>query len=43
MSALLAMTRSGALDAALTSHAGFYNSDCTNSLLFLGDSVTVRG
>jgi hypothetical protein len=42
MTAMLAMTRSGALDAALTSHAGFYNSDYTNSLLFLGDSATAQ-
>lgn len=42
MGSLLAMTRSGALDAALTSHAGFYNSDYTNSLLFLGDSATAQ-
>jgi hypothetical protein len=42
MASLLAMTRSGALDAALASHAGFYNSDYTNSLLFLGDSATAQ-
>lgn len=42
MSALLAMTSSGALDADLASHAGFYNSDYTSSLLFLGDSATAQ-
>lgn len=40
MESLLAMTRSGGLDAALATHSGFYNSDYTNSLLFLGDSAT---
>jgi hypothetical protein len=40
MGALLGMTRSGALDAALTSHDQFYNADYTNPLLFLGDSAT---
>jgi hypothetical protein len=42
MESLLAMTRSGALDAALASHGGFYNSDYTNPLLFLGDSATAQ-
>lgn len=42
MGSLLAMTRSGALDAALVNHARFYNSDYTNSLLFLGDSATAQ-
>ncbi len=42
MESLLAMTQSGALDAALTAQAGFYNSDYTNSLLFLGDSATAQ-
>lgn len=42
MGSLLSMTRSGGLDAALLSHAGFYNSDYTNSLLFLGDSATAQ-
>ncbi len=42
MGSLLAMTRSGALDAALTSHGGFYNSDYTNPLLLLGDSATAQ-
>jgi hypothetical protein len=42
MEELLAMTRSGGLDAALTSHGQFYNSDYTNPLLFLGDSATAQ-
>jgi hypothetical protein len=42
MGSLLAMTRSGALDAALTSHNSFYNSDYTQPLLFLGDSATAQ-
>lgn len=42
MQSLLAMTRSGALDAALTSHDQFFNSDYTNPLLFLGDSATAQ-
>lgn len=42
MSSLLAMARSGALDATLTTQAGFYNSNYTNSLLFLGDSATAQ-
>lgn len=40
--ALLAMTRSGALDANLTSQGGMYNSNYTNPLLFLGDSATAQ-
>ncbi len=42
MGSLLDMTQSGGLDAALASHAGFYNSDYTNSVLFLGDSATAQ-
>ena len=42
MSSLLAMARSGALDASVVNHAGFYNSDYTNPLLFLGDSATAQ-
>jgi hypothetical protein len=42
MGALLAMTRSGALDAALDSHGSFYNTDYTDPLLFLGDSATAQ-
>ncbi len=42
MVSLLAMTRSGALDGALASHGGFYNSDYTDSLLLLGDSATAQ-
>lgn len=42
MVSLLAMARSGALDSALVSHAGFYNSNYTNPLLFLGDSATAQ-
>lgn len=42
MGSLLGMTRSGALDAALTSHTSFYNSDYTDPLLFLGDSATAQ-
>ncbi|MHB1534442.1 MAG: hypothetical protein ACYC1D_07500 [Acidimicrobiales bacterium] len=42
MGSLLAMARSGALDAALVTHGGFYNSDYTDPLLFLGDSATAQ-
>lgn len=43
MASLLAMGRSGALDVALANHAGFYNSNYANPLLFLGDSATAQG
>ena len=42
MGSLLAMTRSGALDAALTSQGGFFNSNYTEPILFLGDSATAQ-
>jgi hypothetical protein len=42
MESLLDMARSGGLDDALASNAGFYNSNYTNSLLFLGDSATAQ-
>lgn len=38
LSSLLGMARSGALDAALVAHAGFYATNYTKPLLFLGDS-----
>ena len=40
LSSLLAMARSGGLDAALVSHGSFYSSDYTNAIMFLGDSAT---
>ena len=40
LSSLLAMARTGALDAALVSHGTFYSSDYTNAIMFLGDSAT---
>ncbi len=40
LNALLAMARSGALDAAVVSHGNFYSSDYTNPIMFLGDSAT---
>jgi len=38
LSSLLAMARSGALDAQLVAHASFYTTDYTKPILFLGDS-----
>ncbi len=40
LSSLLAMARSGALDAALVTHGSFYSSNYTNAIMFLGDSAT---
>ncbi len=38
LSSLLAMARSGALDAQLVAHGSFYTTDYTRPILFLGDS-----
>jgi hypothetical protein len=38
MSSLLAMARSGALDSSLVSHSGFYTTDYTKPIMFIGDS-----
>ena len=43
MAALLAIARSGALDADLVSSEGFYNNDYTKPLLFLGDGGYLSG
>lgn len=38
LTSLLAMARSGALDAQLVAHASFYTTNYTKPILFLGDS-----
>jgi hypothetical protein len=42
MSALLAMARSGGLDAALVEHSSFYTTNYTDPILFLGDSAVAQ-
>ena len=42
LSAFLAMTRSGGLDAQLVEHASFYGTNYTKPILFLGDSATAQ-
>ncbi|MDA8298294.1 MAG: hypothetical protein M0004_17250 [Actinomycetota bacterium] len=42
LSAFLAMTRAGGLDAQLVEHASFYGTNYTKPILFLGDSATAQ-